>query len=104
MPSTWSWRTERFTLIVSVAFVGQAELQAPELLAGLLEHPLPERDDQAGVLGERDEHVRRQHALHGVVPADERLDAGDAAGLERDDRLVEQTELVRSRCRGRGRP
>ena len=35
-----------------------------------------------------------QQALDRVVPADERLDAGDAAGLQRHDRLVEQAQLA----------
>ena len=37
----------------------------------------------------------REAAALGVVPADERLDAGDAAGLQRDDRLVDEPELSR---------
>ena len=42
------------------------------------------------------EAARQAHeAALGVDPAHERLEAGDAAGLERDDRLRVRAQLVR---------
>ena len=73
---------------------GQAELPGPELLARLLQHPLAERHDEAGVLGEGDERVGGEPAPLRVVPAHQRLDAGDAAGLERHDGLVDEAQLA----------
>ena len=62
--------------------------------ARLLEHVAPERDDQAGVLGERDELGRGDAAAARVVPAHERLDRGRLAGREVDDRLVLDDQLA----------
>ena len=41
----------------------------------LAQHPPPDRDDQAGLLGERDELVRRDHSALRMAPAEQRLDA-----------------------------
>ena len=67
---------------------------AGELAAGLLQHPTPERDDEAGLLRQSDERTGRHQPALRVRPADERLEADDALLLERDDRLVVQLELV----------
>ena len=67
------------------------------------EHPAGERDDQAGLLGDRDELLGHEQAVARVVPAHERLDADDAAGHEVDLGLVVQRELARSRARGAAR-
>ena len=48
------------------------------LAAGLAEDPATDRQDRAGLLGDLDEPVGHDHAVLGVVPADERLDAGEA--------------------------
>ena len=58
------------------------------------EDPAPDRHDQAGVLGDRDERVGRHDTQLGVVPAQQRLEADDAVGRQRHDRLVVQLELV----------
>ena len=55
--------------------------------------PLADRQDEAGLLGERDELFRRNHAVHRMLPADERLDAGDRAARQTHLRLV-----VRHNC------
>src|SRR3954452_5338291 len=58
----------------------------------------------AQTLGERDEVARRDQTALRVVPADERLDADHAAGLQVEHRLVVEDELVaadrplQSRC------
>src|SRR3954447_19238321 len=64
------------------------------LLAGALEQPLPQRADQPGLLGERDEVVRRDEAALRVLPADERLDAGDLPRRQLEQRLVVEDELL----------
>src|SRR5579862_4197259 len=69
-------------------------MQALRLLAGGLEHPAPDVDDQAALLGERDEIERRDHAALRMLPTHERFDTGDALGLERDERLIVQHELA----------
>ena len=46
--------------------------------ARLLEHPAPDRDDQAGLLGDRDELLRATSMPRfGVLPPHQRLDADD---------------------------
>ena len=63
------------------------------LRAGGAQHPLAERDDQAGLLGERDELAGRDQAALRMVPAHQRLEAADPAVLEANDRLVVQLEF-----------
>jgi hypothetical protein len=77
----------------SAAARGKRSLQR-RLPAGLAQHPAADRHDQAGLLGERDELERRHEPALGVVPAHERLDAGDPAVVELDDRLVVELELA----------
>src|SRR5439155_10174694 len=57
-----------------------------------------ERADEAAVLGEWDELVRRQQPVLGVDPANERLDAADLACLEVRLRLVVDDELAVQEC------
>src|SRR3954463_2300373 len=58
-----------------------------------LEYVERQRAHQRGVLGVREEGARAAQAVDGVLPAHERLDAGDAAGREVDLRLVVQDQL-----------
>ncbi len=60
----------------------------------LLEHPAAQRHDQPGVLGERDEAVRAEHAVLRVQPAHQRLRAVHLAVVEPDQRLVLDEELA----------
>ena len=64
------------------------------LPAGFMQHPTTDRDDQAGVIRDRDEFRRRYDAAFGMVPANERLDADYRAGRQGHSRLVVQKELV----------
>ena len=65
-----------------------------ELARGALQHEQAEIDDQADLLGDGDE-LRRRHAAHlGMVPARQRLEAGDRAVLEPHDRLIEDRDLL----------
>ena len=79
--------------------------QAAAWRHGLLDDPLADRLDQAGLLRQRDEVERRHHAAVRVLPADQRLDADDRDALpalmqrgmragEVDHRLVVEDELV----------
>ena len=61
--------------------------------------PSADRDDQAVLLGDRDERVGRDHAARGMAPAQQRLDAHDALVLEVEHRLVDEEELVGARAR-----
>jgi hypothetical protein len=56
-----------------------------QLFAGDAEHPVAERQDQAGAFRGRDEVGRSDHASGRVLPADQRLDAARAAVDEVDD-------------------
>ncbi len=62
--------------------------------AGGAQHPFAERQDQSGFLRQRDEISRRDHAALRVVPAHQRLEAGNLAGLQIKDRLVVNLELA----------
>ncbi len=63
------------------------------LAAGLLQHPGADRHDEAGLLGDRDEVHRRDHAAGRVVPTHQGLEARQIAGIEIDDRLIEHEQL-----------
>src|SRR4029079_15728031 len=69
-----------------------------ELVARLLEHPAAERDDEPALLRDRDEVVRRHDAAGRVRPPEERLGPDDGAGLQVDDRLVVEDELLLDTC------
>jgi len=77
-----------------VARAGMLTLPFGEPAAGLPQHPVPHRDDQAGLLRDREEVVRRDEAALGMLPPHEGLHTGDATCAQRDDRLVEDAELV----------
>jgi hypothetical protein len=64
------------------------------LAADRLEDPLADTVDQPGVLGQRDELGGGDHPALGVVPAHERLDARRSTGVEPEDRLEVQRQLV----------
>ena len=79
-----SWRADRLTLSAIGSSAGISFCQIADLAARLPDGPLAERHDQPALLGERDELHRRDEAAARVLPADQRLDAGQAAGLEVD--------------------
>ena len=79
---------------VQVRGAGPVVLPAAQLRAGGLEDPAADRDDVPVGLGERDEAVGRQAPARRVLPADQRLDAGDPPGVELDERLVLEEQLV----------
>jgi hypothetical protein len=65
------------------------------LAHGLAEHPVADGDDEAAVLGHRDEARRRDVAQLRVAPAQQGLGADDAAARQVDLRLVVQPESGR---------
>jgi hypothetical protein len=85
----WICLSER--LMAIAGHRGQHALGVPATLA---QDPAADRDDQAGLLGDRDELVRRHEPALGVVPAQQRLHAGDAAVLEAHDGLVVELQLA----------
>src|SRR5436190_22637206 len=62
--------------------------------AGGAQYPFADRQNKAGLLGQRNKVERRDHAALGVVPAQQRLEAGHLAGLQVKDRLVVELELA----------
>ena len=83
-----SWRGDRLTRSRSRGRPRGAPVGG--LAAGLVEHPVADRDDQAGLLGDRDEARGADQAARRVLPAQQRLDADDAAVSRARPRLVEQ--------------
>ncbi|KAG1390846.1 hypothetical protein G6F58_012869 [Rhizopus delemar] len=49
---------------------------APQLLAGLVQRPAADVVDRAAAFGQADEAIRRNQAMLGMAPADQRLGAG----------------------------
>ena len=86
--------------------VGAAELQRRDVdgdgqarpvaavEAGAAQHPLAELDDEAGVLGDRNELRRRDLADGRMGPARQRLDADHVVAAGIDDRLIGGLEAV----------
>ena len=60
---------------------------------GSPQDPFAQGHDQADLLGNRDEFGGRDQAALGMLPADQRLAAGDPSVLEVDERLVVELEL-----------
>ena len=56
-------------------------------------NPQTDRNDQAGIFGERNEIRWIDEAALGMLPANQRFKAGELAVLERNDRLVVNAEL-----------
>ncbi len=67
---------------------------ARTLAEGVVEHAQGQRAHQARLLGERQEGARAEQAELRVIPAHERLGAGDLAGLEIELRLVVHDDLT----------
>ena len=88
---------------VEGAGVGPLLVPVDRLAAGALLDPAPDRLDQAAVLGDRDEVAGFEQAALRVLPADQRLEAGDLAGAQADHRLVVEGRARRGRARGAAR-
>src|SRR5439155_5982389 len=58
------------------------------------QRPFAQRNDQAGLLDDRNEVAGLDDAASGIVPADLRLRAGEEAGAERYLRLIGELQLV----------
>jgi hypothetical protein len=88
-----SWRGEMLILMFSSGRPGEAALPLRGLSQHLLQEPFAHRDDEAGLLEQRDELLRADHATRRILPAQQRLDADQASGPQRHDRLVVDREL-----------
>ena len=62
--------------------------------AGGAQHPFAQRRDQAGILGDGNEHGGRNRAAGGMVPAQQRFIAGDLLRARRHHRLVDEVQPV----------
>ena len=60
----------------------------------LVHRPAAELEDEPAFLGDRNEFGRADLAAILVVPARQRLEAGYLAGLQVDERLIEELQLV----------
>jgi len=74
------------------AVTGGAPLRG--LMGGLFDDPSANLSDQSHLLEQRDEVVRLHNPPSGVVPAQERLDAGRLHVAQVQRGLVDETELV----------
>lgn len=73
---------------------GPAAAPGAHLLGGCLQHPVAHLDHQAALLGHLDEALGSQQAERGVLPPQQRLEAGEPPGAQLDLRLVEEAQLV----------
>jgi hypothetical protein len=64
-----------------------------------LQHPQGEPPHESGLLGEGEEDVRVEQSPVGVLPANQRLEAGHRAGPEVELGLVVVDQLVGVQCR-----
>src|SRR6185312_2801561 len=65
-----------------------------ELAAGFGQYPASELDDEPALLGMRDELVGPDQPALGMVPAHQRLEAGEAVAADVDDGLVVDAHLA----------
>src|SRR5207247_9745724 len=68
-------------------------LPAAQLCASRADDPCADRDDRARGLGKADEAIGREQSARRMLPAQQRLNAGDRAAPELDQRLVVEEEL-----------
>ena len=88
-------RRARFDYFVDERFeAGDGRLPPHHLPACLVEHPRTDGHDEAGLLGDGDEVARQQQAAFGVLPPQQRLDAGHAPRGQVDHRLVVDAQLA----------
>jgi hypothetical protein len=73
---------------------GEFSVPPAHLQARLAQHPVTDRHDEAGFLGDGKELLRRQDAVDGMVPAQQRFEAGHRGAGERDDWLIKQLQLL----------
>ena len=70
-------------------------LPGGELARGVLQHVEAELHDQAALLRGGDEFLRRDASVQRMLPARERLEAGDRIVLKPHDRLVDDVDVSR---------
>ena len=67
---------------------------ASERRGRFVDRPFTQRDDESGLLGDRDEDLRHHQADLGVRPPGERLETDDRAGADIDLRLKVELQRV----------
>ena len=93
--SRWvNWRTRQVDGDAERPRVRPRRVPERGLRAGGVEHPAPDRLDQPALLGDRDELGGTDETALGMLPAQQRLDRADRAVVQRDDRLVDDAQLV----------
>ena len=90
----WISLGERLTHTDSPSWPGKVCLPLACLPACLVEHLAADRGDQSDLLGQRHEGARKDEPALRVEPARERLDRDRPTGLQADDRLVVDADLV----------
>ena len=91
-----SWRLETLIETKGSRVAGQRRLPGGELARRVLQHVEAELHDQPALLGGGDEVGRRDAAVQRMLPARQRLEAGDGVVGEADDRLVDDVEAAAS--------
>ena len=104
-PGSRSWRAERFTAIRRSRRAGSSRFQAASWRHAVSSTHAPIGDDQAGVLGDRDEVERRHRAEVRVVPPQQRLEADRRRPVRGRRRAgsAARARRARARCAGRVR-
>jgi hypothetical protein len=69
---------------------GCSSLEVQRVPTAFLQHPAPDLDDQARLLGQGDELIGLHEAARRMIPAAERLDPACVAALQLDERLEVQ--------------
>ena len=85
-------RGDRFTAIGRAA--GPSPLPLSQLFANRGDHPFADRDDQAGVLQNRDEFHRCDQTPLRMLPAQQRFESTDFAARDVRLRLVMDQEFT----------
>ena len=65
-----------------------------QLVAGLIQDPLADADDDAILLGQRNKQIRRHQSAFGMMPTQQRFNAHHAVIFKGHLRLVHQVKLV----------
>src|SRR5439155_5296862 len=66
--------------------------------AGAPDDPVPDRVDQSGLLGDWNEFAGRYQSTHRVLPAQQRLESGEAVFVNVKKWLVDEKQLVPFYC------
>ena len=71
-----------------------ARLPCSELLARFVQHPRPDRDDEAALFGHRDEPSGGHQPIFRVIPSQQGFDTHGVVAPNLDDGLIEQPQFA----------